>query len=226
MSAIHASINLEGVRIMSDLAALLLLGLAVSLDSFTVGLTYGMRKVSIPFKSFVIISSCTFLVLLLAMGLGSFIEVFMSYEAGERLGGIILVGIGIWVLYQFITSQSTADAPQTDCKIIEFEIKPFAIIIKILKKPMEADFDKSGRISGIEALFLGLALSLDSFGAGIGAALIDLPPVLFSIVVTISSTIFVIAGINIGKIFRSVAWMKNLTLIPALALILIGLLKM
>ncbi len=198
----------------------------MSLDSFTVGLTYGMRNVTIPVKSFIIISSCTFVVLLLAMLLGSFIELFISYEAGERIGGIILIGIGIWVLYQFITSQRTAREPQTDYKVIEFEIKPLSIIIKILKKPMEADFDKSGKISGIEALFLGLALSLDSFGAGIGAALIDLPPILFSIVVTISSTIFVIAGLNIGKIFRSVAWMKNLTLLPGIALILIGLFKM
>lgn len=198
----------------------------MSLDSFTVGLTYGMRNVTIPVKSFIIISSCTFVVLLLAMLLGSFIELFISYEAGERIGGIILIGIGIWVLYQFITSQRTAREPQTDYKVIEFEIKPLSIIIKILKKPMEADFDKSGKISGIEALFLGLALSLDSFGAGIGAALIDLPPILFSIVVTISSTIFVIAGLNIGKIFRSVAWMKNLTLLPGIVLILIGLFKM
>lgn len=208
------------------MVALLILGFAVSLDSFTVGLTYGMRNVTIPVKSFIIISSCTFVVLLLAMLLGSFIELFISYEAGERIGGIILIGIGIWVLYQFITSQRTAREPQTDYKVIEFEIKPLSIIIKILKKPMEADFDKSGKISGIEALFLGLALSLDSFGAGIGAALIDLPPILFSIVVTISSTIFVIAGLNIGKIFRSVAWMKNLTLLPGIALILIGLFKM
>ncbi|WP_413366925.1 sporulation membrane protein YtaF [Lysinibacillus sp. 3P01SB] len=208
------------------MVALLILGFAVSLDSFTVGLTYGMRNVTIPVRSFIIISSCTFVVLLLAMLLGSFIELFISYEAGERIGGIILIGIGIWVLYQFITSQRTAREPQTDYKVIEFEIKPLSIIIKILKKPMEADFDKSGKISGIEALFLGLALSLDSFGAGIGAALIDLPPILFSIVVTISSTIFVIAGLNIGKIFRSVAWMKNLTLLPGIALILIGLFKM
>lgn len=198
----------------------------MSLDSFTVGLTYGMRKVTIPLKSLIIISSCTFLVLLLAMGLGSFFELFISYEAGERIGGIILIGIGIWVLYQFITSQRSAHEPVSDCKIIEFEIKPFAIMIKILKKPMEADFDKSGKINGIEALFLGLALSLDSFGAGIGAALIDLPPILFSIVVTISSAIFVIAGIHIGKIFRSVAWMKKLTLLPGIALIVIGLFKM
>lgn len=210
---------------MGDLLSLLLLGVAVSLDSFTVGLTYGMRKVTIPFKSLIIISSCTFLVLLLAMGIGTIIEQFISYEAAERLGGIILIGLGIWVLYQFFTSQKTKTEDSSDYKVIKFEIKSFSIIIKILKKPMEADFNRSGNINSLEALFLGLALSLDSFVAGVGAALIDLPPILFSIVITISCTIFVIAGINIGKILTNVKWVKNLTLLPGIVLILIGIFK-
>ncbi|BDH61772.1 sporulation membrane protein YtaF [Lysinibacillus sp. PLM2] len=210
---------------MSDLLSLLLLGIAVSLDSFTVGLTYGMRKVTIPFKSFFIIFTCTFLVLLAAMGIGSIIELFISYEAAETVGGIILIAIGIWVIYQFITSQDTSEKGKGTIKIIDLEIKRLGLIIKILKKPTEADFDRSGRIGTLEALFLGLALSLDSFGAGIGAALIDLPPILFSIVVTVSSVIFVIAGINIGLIFKNMTWVKKLTFLPGLALILIGIFK-
>ncbi|MBD8025033.1 sporulation membrane protein YtaF [Ureibacillus sp. Re31] len=211
---------------MGDLLSLMLLGFAVSLDSFTVGLTYGMRRVKIPFKSFMIIFSCTFIILLLAMGIGSVIELFISYEAAERVGGLILIVIGIWVLYQFITSNSNSKRRQSDMKVIQIEVKRLRLIIKILKKPSEADFDRSGSISSIEALFLGLALSLDSFGAGIGAALIDLPPILFSIVVTVSSVIFVIAGINIGLIFRNMNWMKKLSFLPGIALILIGLFKM
>ena len=211
---------------MSDLLALFLLAFAVSLDSFTVGLTYGMRKVTIPNKSFIIILLCTFLTLMLAMGIGSIIELFISYEAAERLGGIILIGIGMWVIYQFFTSQKHDTEALTDYKIIEFEIKPLSIVVKILKKPMEADFDKSGHISSIEALFLGLALSLDAFGAGIGAALIDLPPILFPIVVTISSMCFVLVGIHIGKMIKTTSWMKSLTLLPGVALIVIGLFKM
>lgn len=210
---------------MGELLSLLLLGLAVSLDSFTVGLTYGMRKVTIPFKSLIIISTCTFLVLLLAMGIGTIIEQFISYDAAERLGGIILIGLGIWVLYQFVTSQKSNSEKQPDYKIIKFENKSFAIIIKILNKPMEADFNKSGNINSIEALFLGLALSLDSFVAGIGAALIDLPPILFCIIITISCTIFVIAGINIGKMLSNVKLIRNLTLLPGIVLILIGIFK-
>ncbi len=211
---------------MNDVVALVLLAFAVSLDSFTVGLTYGIRKVTIPTKSLIIILLCTFFILMVAMGIGSFIELFISYEAAEKLGGAILIGIGIWVLYQFFTSQKNDAETGKEYKVIEFEIKPFSVIVKILKKPMEADFDKSGSISSIEALFLGTALSLDAFGAGIGAALIDLPPILFPIVITISSMCFVLVGINIGKIIKSTRWMKSLTVLPGLALIALGLFKM
>lgn len=210
---------------MSDLFALLLLALAVSLDSFTVGMTYGFRNVSIPLKSILVISSCTFFVLLLAMGIGSVIELYISYHAAERIGGIILICIGIWVLIQFFTSTSDEENPGKP-KVLEFEIKSLGLIIKILKKPMEADVDKSGTISVVEAFFLGLALSLDAFGAGIGAALIDLPPILFALIVTFSSAFFVIAGINIGRIFGGLRWINKFSFLSGIALIIIGIFRM
>lgn len=211
---------------MGELLSLLILAFVVSLDSFTVGFTYGLRKVTIPFKSLVIISSCTFVVLMLAMLIGTIIERFISHEAAEFLGGLILIGLGIWVLYQFFTSQESKSENQSEYKIIKFELKSFSIIIKILRKPIEADFNRSGNINSMEALFLGLALSLDSFGAGVGAALIDLPPILFSFLITIFCTVFVIAGIQIGKILTNVEWMKKLTILPGIALIIIGILRM
>lgn len=210
---------------MSDFISLLLLGIAVSLDSFSVGLTYGMRNVSIPIKSIVIISSCTFFILLLAMGIGSIIEMYISYHTAEKIGGIVLIIIGIWVLIQFFTSNSD-ETKQSKPKLIEFEIKSLGLIIKILKKPMEADIDKSGNINSIEAFLLGLALSLDSFGAGIGAALIDLPPILFSFIVTLSSALFVIAGINLGRVFRNLTWFNKFSFLSGIVLIVIGILKM
>ena len=64
------------------------------------------------------------------MGIGSIIELFISYEAAVRIGGAILIGIGIWVIYRFFTSFDNGTGPGKDYKVIEFEIKPFSIIIK------------------------------------------------------------------------------------------------
>src|SRR5689334_5987737 len=80
---------------------LLLLALAVSIDSFSVGLTYGLRKMRIPFKSLLIIATCSAVVLSLAMAIGHLLIRFVSPSAAETVGGAILIAIGVWVLYQF-----------------------------------------------------------------------------------------------------------------------------
>ncbi|MDI5788515.1 hypothetical protein PO124_09275 [Bacillus licheniformis] len=54
-------------------------------------------------------------------------------------------------------------------------MKSLGIVIHILRKPTSADIDKSGIITGIEAFLLGFALSIDAFGAGIGAAALGFP---------------------------------------------------
>ncbi|HHY72821.1 MAG TPA: sporulation membrane protein YtaF [Bacillus bacterium] len=210
---------------MGQLLTLFILGLAVSLDSFSVGLTYGIRKVSIPLKSIFIISICTFVVLLLAMGIGTWIEVFVSANAAATLGGCILIAIGIWLLVQFFTAGKKG-AKQDKEILVDFEIKSLGIIIKVLKKPMVADLDQSGNIRGIEAFILGFALSLDSFGAGIGAALIDLPPILSALFIASASALLLIAGIKMGELFRNVKWIQKITFLPGVLLILIGFLKM
>ena len=52
---------------MEHIASILLLALAVSLDSCGVGMTYGMRKVSIPVRSILIIAGCSALSLAFGM---------------------------------------------------------------------------------------------------------------------------------------------------------------
>lgn len=210
---------------MGHLLTLLILGFAVSLDSFSVGLTYGIRRVSIPLKSIIVIAICTFAVLLLAMGIGTGIEAFLSAKAAEILGGCILIAIGIWLLIQFFTAGKKEGKPEKEI-LVDFEIKSLGIIIKVLRKPMVADLDQSGTIKGIEAFILGFALSIDSFGAGIGAALIDLPPVLCALFISVASALFLIAGIKIGEFFRNISWIGKITFLPGVLLILIGILKL
>ncbi|WP_102347199.1 sporulation membrane protein YtaF [Bacillus sp. Marseille-P3661] len=207
-----------------DLLALLILAIAISLDSFSVGATYGLRNVYIPPKSIIIISLCTFGMLLVAMTIGQGFEYFISQQMSKKIGGFILIGIGLWVLIQFF--RKTDNNPKTTSNtIIKLEIKSLGIIIKILKKPMEADIDRSGTISGIEAFLLGFALSLDAFGAGLGAALIDLSPIIFAILVTSCSSLFLITGIKFGQIFQNVEWIHKLAFLPGIVLIFLGIFK-
>ncbi|WP_141431999.1 sporulation membrane protein YtaF [Bacillus sp. 03113] len=205
--------------------SLLLLALAVSVDNFSVGLTYGLRKVRIPFKSMVIISICSAITLIIAMIFGHFLQKIFSTSIANSIGGSILILLGGWILFQFFQSDKEKDILPSEKTIVNFEIKSLGIVIHILKKPMAADFDQSGTITGIEAFMLGLALSLDAFGAGIGAALLGFSPLYLAISVSIMSIFFVFSGLMVGTSFSKSSWVQKCSFLPGVLLILIGIWK-
>ena len=92
------------------------------------------------------------------MLLGHLLQQFMSPEFAEKMGGIILIILGVWVIYQFFHSEKEKEVLPHEKVIINLEIKSLGIVIHILKKPMSADFDKSGTITGVEAFMLGLGI--------------------------------------------------------------------
>lgn len=210
---------------MSYSLTLLFLAVAISLDSFSTGLAYGLRKMSIPFKSIVIIASCTAVSLVIAMFAGQVIMSVLSEVTARRIGGIILILIGMWVVYQFFRSEKE-ETLSHEKLVLKWEIKSLGIVIHILKKPTRADMDRSGSVTGLEALLLGTALSLDAFGAGIGAAMLGYSPFLLAGSAAIMSSIFLLSGLHIGKVLSHTYWMQKLAFIPGVLLILIGLLKM
>jgi putative sporulation protein YtaF len=202
--------------------SLFILAFAVSLDSFSVGLTYGMRNMFIPLKSIVIISMCSAVSLMLSMVLGKGIARFFSPELTERVGGFILVILGVYVLYQFFRPEDSSPSRSEEKMLWKLEIKSFGVVIHILKKPTAADFDQSGSITGIEAVMLGLALSLDAFGAGIGAALLGYSPIYLAVIVAVMSSCFLSMGIKCGKVLSGFKWMRAFSFIPGVLLIMLG----
>ncbi|OEH91867.1 sporulation membrane protein YtaF [Bacillus solimangrovi] len=205
--------------------SLLLLALAVSLDSFSVGFTYGLRKMSLPLKSIFIIACCTIITMLIAMAGGTLLALWLSPSAAERVGGIVLMGIGAWVLYQFFRPERENEPNNEPKVLLKFEIKSIGLVIQILRNSMVADIDGSGTITGIEAFLLGFALSLDAFGAGIGAALIGYSPIMMALLTALMSSIFVTAGLKCGKLFANVAWMQRFSFVPGILLIILGMWK-
>jgi putative sporulation protein YtaF len=210
---------------MVNILSLVLLALAVSLDSFSVGFTYGLRKMRIPFKSIFIIACCSAMTLMVAMLLGHLLEQMMSPIFAEKVGGIILIVLGGWVIYQFFQPEKEKELLPHEKVIINFEIKSLGIVINILKKPMVADFDKSGTITGVEAFMLGLALSLDAFGAGVGAVMLGFSPIYLAVAVALLSSVLVFFGIKLGASLSQKTWMQRFSFIPGIVLIIIGIWK-
>jgi putative sporulation protein YtaF len=220
---------------MIQFVSLLILAFAVSLDSFGVGITYGLRKVLIPIRSILIIAFCSGFMIVIAMGIGQGMSYFLSPRFAEILGGVILIVIGAWALYNIsrtndsqcpVKQDTTVEESHGKKRIWTLEIKKFGIVIQVLRTPMIADIDRSGVISGVEAFVLGVALALDAFGAGIGAALIGLSPWITALLIAAMSSLFLFFGMRFGDIFSHARWMTKVSYLPGIILISFGLFKM
>lgn len=204
---------------LSHVFSLLLLAFALSLDSFGVGITYGLRQMKISSLSVVIISICSGVIIYISMQVGVLLARVVSPDAASVVGAVILIIMGSWSLIQLVIQKekerddkhddkhtanikasdqsrasgaalSTASREMPEQTVFSLEIRKLGLVIRILRTPSSADIDKSGSISGFEAMWLGIALSLDAFGAGLGAALLGFSPVWTALVIALFSGTF------------------------------------
>ncbi len=110
--------------------------------------------------------------------------------------------------------------------VIMLELKTLGLVIQILRSPHKADIDRSGNISSTEALMLGTALSLDAFGAGLGAAMLGFPALITSVAIALSSAAFLLIGLKLGFRFSQFRQVKVIALLPGILLIAIGFIRL
>ncbi|TYR80258.1 sporulation membrane protein YtaF [Priestia megaterium] len=203
---------------------------AISLDGFGVGISYGLRRITIPMFSVMVITFCTAGALFSSMKVGALLINVLSTNHSKMLGGIILILVGSWNVYNIYRSSKKSEESDSltaeKSSVFSFQFKKFLFIINIVRLPQSADLDKSGVISGGEALLLGLALSLDAMGAGIGASLMGLSPMITSLITCVMSSVFLLAGLRVGHFYSTVKWVKRFNYVPAMLLILFGILKL
>ncbi|MCK8815795.1 sporulation membrane protein YtaF [Natroniella sulfidigena] len=215
-----------------NLIAAFILAFAVSLDGFTVGITYGLKGIKINILPLLIISIASGFTMMLAMSVGNVLTLFISPAWAERIGGLILIVIGIWLFYQslhiFLASRSdqTEEDGLNFKELVSIRISSLGLIINILQEPVKADFDYSGAISKKEAIFLGIALAMDAFGGGIGAGLAGYQPVFTSIATFVSKFVLLLLGIQLGKSINLSRFGNKIKLLPGLILVLLGLIQL
>lgn len=200
---------------------LFLLVIAVSLDGFGVGITYGMRQIRVPNFALLIIMLCSGVIVLASMMIGSYITLFISPMIAQNLGGTVLISIGLFCLVNMVRTKIYDQAFVRDQNEIMNANKLYKYR-SVLTKPQHADLDQSGSISTVEALLLGSALALDAFGAGIGAAMLGYSPIVTAILIALMSGLFVFSGIKTGILLSKKKAMQKVTLLPPLLLIALG----
>ena len=162
----------------------------VSIDSLSIGVTYGLKNTKISFGAKCILFCISIIVTTFSVFLGSSIcKVFPSYVSCA-IGSILLCLMGVWIIVQAITKNKDGHS---------------GVTVQIIRDPSYSDFNNSNQIEAKEALYLGIALSLDSIGIGIGSSIMGLNTFLFPILVASFQLFFLSLGGYLGKKIKDIS---------------------
>ena len=201
----------------------ILLVLSLCVDACASSFAYGANKIKIPIKSNLILTGISTLFLMLSVGIGSIIQGIIPKGLSHIICFLILFFLGFMRLFEGLIKNylnKKAVSPNN----IEVTLFNFRLVLNVYADTTLADLDHSKTLSSKEALYLGIALSLDSLVVGLGAAL---GPVSF-VQLFIFSIVFNILSILFGCLLGSKCAEKakvNLYWLSGVILIVLALIK-
>lgn len=195
----------------------LLLSISSNLDTFTVGASYGIKKIRMTKSSLLLIAIITSIGTFISMYLGKIIGNFFNQNIANIFGSILLSLVGIYFIIEHVRIEKKHRGEDISC-YVESNSK-YKVI---LEDPSIVDIDKSYEISINEALLLSFALTINNLGVGVAASItgVNIPlSVFFNFIVTIISFYL---GCFIGNSYLSKFFGKYATLVSGIILILLG----
>lgn len=157
------------MQILLLLTEALCLSLALSFDAFVAAFSYGTCKIKIPPLSVLVISGVCSLLVAISLAMGSLLKEFISTQAASVICFLLLFLLGLFKLLDGIV-KSLLQKYGAFSSNLSFSFCNLRFVLSLYANPECADIDHSKTISPKEALSLSIALSLDGFAAGLGAA--------------------------------------------------------
>ncbi|HEX3029522.1 MAG TPA: sporulation membrane protein YtaF [Clostridia bacterium] len=208
-----------------------LLAMSLSLDALGVGIAYGLRRIKIPLLPKLVICFFSILYAGAALMLGKSLSMAIPPIAGKLIGITILLGMGVWIIIQALVKKEKPTLNEAyvnkEVTLIKIVIKSLGITIQVIKDPKEGDIDRSGTIDIKESVLLGLALSVDAIGVGIGSALAGFSSSLIPFAIGLFQLGFLYIGAYFGEKFALVGSInkKVLSLLPGILLISLAIIR-
>lgn len=184
---------------------IVLMTLAATADSFIIAFNYGIKKVIISNSSNVFISIFCLLGTLVSMLIGKFLGGLLTVHSANIIGSVVLVGFSLYMLRNALLSGKDDTHQYT-------------------QDPTVVDKDDSKVIEFKESFLIGLLLSINNMGMGIGAGITGMPIIITSIVCAGASFIFIKIGCLFGNHIDSLKVSKSLEIISALFVLILGIL--
>ena len=156
----------------------ILLAISSSIDSLGIGITYGIKNTKISLVGKIILFIISITITYISIFLGNFIQNIFPSFLTKLIGSGILILMGIYICFEALKNRSNSS--------------------NVFNNPISSDFDNSKIIDSKEAIFLAIALSLDSLCIGICGSIIDINLFLFPFLVSIFQLFFLSIGTFIG----------------------------
>lgn len=187
----------------------ILLSLCSTLDSLGIGITYGLRNTRILFSAKIILFICSFSITLLSIFLGNFLSYMFPIYISNIIGCFVLIIIGSFMILSSFKKEKTniniEEKKDNSLKVYQFFINFLGITIQIIRNPNNSDFDNSNKIDGKEAIFLGIALSLDSIGIGISSSMLEINFFFLPLFISILQLFFLSFGNILGRKIKDIS---------------------
>ena len=195
---------------------LLLFITALSLDAFAASLVYGADQVRIPPISVAVLSGLSTAVLALFLFAGGILGGILPASVTQALCFFILLILGCLKLFDSTVKEMIRRRvlPRRVC----FSVLRLNVILTVYADPSSANETDPSVLSPTEALSLGMALSLDSAAAGLGAGMTAAPWIPLLSLSLLFNTAAVLAGSRLGRRLagvygRRLSWLGGLLLL-------------
>jgi putative sporulation protein YtaF len=212
----------------------LIIALALSVDGFGVGMSYGLKRIKIPLGSMCIIAFCTAAAMGISMLFGHLIAPRLTVISPRALGAAVLITIGCYQLLQALKRSKAekavpvmttmAQEPESYKTLFSIKLSLFGLVIQVLRTPDAADIDGSGTISPNESILLGIALALDTFASGMAVTMTGVSLYVIGLVALMQILMIWAGQVLTGKLPSEV--LAKAKFLPGAVLVVIGSLKM
>jgi putative sporulation protein YtaF len=149
----------------------ILLSAAISVDALGAGLTYGLRRIRVPVGAALLVAVTSLVGAAVSTFAGSAAGGWLTPRLAERIGGFVLVAMGLWIGWEGIRDGRRNNVASGTDLLLSLRVRPLGVVVQVMRCPEIADVDRSGELGPGEAVLLGSALALDTFGAGLAAGL-------------------------------------------------------
>lgn len=144
------------------------LACSVSIDALGIGITYGFRNTKISLISRFVLFAISICITAFSVCIGNGISSILGENFTIFISCIFLVLMGFFVVFKALKNNED-----------------------------NFDFDNSKKIDAKEAIFMGIALSIDSIGVGICSSIIGYNSYIFPVLVATFQLMF----LSLGKVF-------------------------